>query len=71
VAAGISHPNVNNIFRDRITHYVQAIIVGGGLHIPIRDQMTVFADFRMMFGAEGREGIVAVAPVRAGVAWRF
>jgi hypothetical protein len=30
-----------------------------------------FADSRMLIGAEGSEGIVAVAPVRAGVPGRF
>lgn len=71
MAIGISHPNVNDIFREPVTNYVQALIVGGGIHVPVREQMTFFADVRMMFGGEGREGVVAVAPIRAGVSWRF
>jgi hypothetical protein len=31
----------------------------------------VFADARMTVGADGDNGLVAVAPLRAGVAWRF
>jgi hypothetical protein len=71
VAAGVSRPNVNTIFRDPVTHYAEAIILGGGIQVPVRERMTVFADVRMMVGAEGREGMVAVAPARAGISWRF
>ena len=70
-AAGYSRPNVNDIFRDPVTHYVQAIFVGGGVHVPLSERLTIFADVRMMVGAEGREGMVGVAPVRAGLGWRF
>ena len=71
VAAGVSHPNVNDMFPDRVTNRVGAIIVGGGVNVPLSERLTLFADARMMFGAEGNEGVVAVVPVRAGVAWRF
>jgi hypothetical protein len=37
----------------------------------VSERMAVFVDARMMLGAEGTEGIVAVAPVRVGMAWRF
>ena len=39
--------------------------------MPLTDRVSAFADLRMMFGAEGIEGIVAVAPLRAGLALRF
>ena len=32
--------------------------------------VSLFADGRMMIGAEAGE-LLAVAPIRAGVAWRF
>jgi hypothetical protein len=67
----VSRPNVNEIFRNRVTNYVQAIFLGGGVHVPLGERMTVFADVRMLVGAEGREGMVAVAPARVGLAWRF
>ena len=70
-AAGISRPNVNDRFRDRITNNVRATFFGGGLQVPVSQRATIFADVRMMVGAEGIEGIVAVAPIRAGVSWRF
>jgi hypothetical protein len=71
VAAGVSRPNVTEIFQNRITNAVRGIFMGGGVNVPLSEQMTVFADVRMMLGAEGREGMVGVAPLRAGVSWRF
>lgn len=70
-AAGVSHPTVNDVFPTRVSNDVRAMFVGGGVHVPLRDRLAVFADVRMMFGEEGIDGIVAVAPVRAGMAWRF
>jgi hypothetical protein len=70
-AAGVSRPNVNATFPERVTNDVRAFFAGGGIHAPVGDRLTVFADVRMLIGAEGIEGIVAVAPLRAGVSWRF
>ncbi len=70
-AAGVSRPNVTAIFPDRVTHYVQAIVMGGGVQVPVGERMMIFTELRMTFGAEGREGIVAVAPARVGLSWRF
>jgi len=69
-AAGVSHPNVNEMFPDPVTNDVRAIFFGGGIHVPIRERLSLFADGRMMIGAEAGE-LLAVAPIRAGVAWRF
>ena len=71
LATGVSRPNVNELFRNRVTNHVQAIFLGGGVHVPLGERMTVFADARMLVGAEGREGMVAVAPARVGLTWRF
>jgi hypothetical protein len=70
-AAGVSRPNVNEIFPDRVTNGVRAMFFGGGLYVPLGERVNAFADVRMMIGAEGIEGIVAVAPLRAGIALRF
>jgi hypothetical protein len=70
-AAGVSRPHVNEQFLDRVTNGVRAMFLGGGLLLPISEQMNVVVDARMILGAEGLEGIVAVAPIRAGIAWRF
>jgi hypothetical protein len=69
-AAGVSRPNVNQLFPDRVTNDVRAIFFGGGIHVPLKEQVSLFADGRMMIGAEAGE-LLAVAPIRAGVAWRF
>lgn len=71
VAAGVSRPNVNAMFPDRVTNRVGAVFVGGGVHVPFSTGMALFLEARMMVGAEGNEGIVAVAPARAGIALRF
>jgi hypothetical protein len=70
-AAGESRPNVNDVFPTPATNRARAVFGGGGLLVPLGQRLTAFADVRMLIGAEGSEGIVAVAPVRAGLAWRF
>ena len=69
-AAGVSHPNVNEMFADPVTNDVRAIFFGGGIYVPLQKRLSLFADGRMMIGAEAGE-LLAVAPIRAGVAWRF
>jgi hypothetical protein len=69
-AAGVSHPNVNETFPDPVTNDVRAIFFGGGIHVPLQERVSLFADGRMMIGAEAGE-LLAVAPIRVGVAWRF
>ena len=71
LATGVSYPNVNDRFPNPVTNYVAAMFFGGGIHVPLGAQFTVFADARMTLGAEGREGMIGVAPLRAGVSWRF
>jgi hypothetical protein len=68
--AGVSRPNVNELFPNPVTNDVRAIFFGGGVHVPVKERVSVFADGRMMIGAEAGE-LLAVAPIRAGVAWRF
>ena len=70
-AAGVSRPNVNDVFSTPVTNRARAVFGGGGLLMPLGQRLTAFADVRMLIGEEGSEGIVAVAPVRVGVAWRF
>ena len=69
-AAGESRPNVNEAFPNTVTNDVRAVFFGGGLQVPVRERFSLFADGRMMLGAERGE-LLAVAPIRAGVAWRF
>ena len=71
VAAGVSRPNVNAIFDTPVTNQVRAAFVGGGVQVPLSERISAFADARMLIGGEGNGGMVAVAPVRAGLVWRF
>jgi hypothetical protein len=70
VAAGVSRPNVNETFPDPITNNVRAFFFGGGIHVPLGERISVFGDARMIVGAEAGE-LLAILPVRVGVAWRF
>lgn len=70
-AAGVSRPNVNEVFPNRITNGVRAVFFGGGINVPFGERFALVADVRMMAGSEGLEGVVAVAPVRGGIVWRF
>jgi hypothetical protein len=69
-AAGVSRPNVTQTFPDPVTNDVRAVFFGGGIHVPLKERLNLFADGRMMIGAEAGE-LLAVAPIRAGIAWRF
>jgi hypothetical protein len=71
LAVGASRPTVNARYPEAVTNDVRAIFFGGGLAVPVGPRLTIFGDARMMVGAEGVEGIVAVVPLRAGLAWRF
>ena len=67
---GVSKPNVNETFPDRVTHNARVIFFGGGVHVPLRERVTVFADARIMIGDEAGE-LLAIAPLRAGLTWQF
>ena len=69
-AVGVSRPNVNEAFPNPVTNDVRAIFFGGGIHVPVKERVSIFADARMMVGSEANE-LLALAPIRAGVAWRF
>jgi hypothetical protein len=69
-AAGVSRPNVNPMFPERVTNDVQAVFGGAGIHLPLRPHLGLFADVRMMLGEESNE-LLAVAPLRVGLCWSF
>jgi hypothetical protein len=71
LAAGVSHPNVNEVFPDRVTNQVRGVFAGGGLDVPLSDRALVFADVRMLLASEGNDGVAGVVPLRVGFAWRF
>jgi hypothetical protein len=68
---GVSRPNVNATFPDRVRNDLRVLYIGGGVRVPLRRGFSLVGDARCMLGLEGYDGILAVWPVRAGVAWRF
>jgi hypothetical protein len=71
VGGGVSRPNVNAEFPDRVRNDLRVLYIGGGVRVPLRRGFSLWGDARCMLGLEGYDGILAVWPVRAGVAWRF
>jgi hypothetical protein len=69
-AAGVSRPNVNAMFPDAVTNSVRGVFFGGGISVPLGERLSLFGDARLMLGDEAGE-LLAVAPLRAGLAWRF
>ena len=69
-SAGVSRPTVNELFPDAVTNHVHAMFFGGGIHIPLRERISLFGDARMTIGSEAGE-LLAVLPMRAGIAWSF
>jgi hypothetical protein len=70
LGAGVSRPNVNERFPNPVTNNVRVFFGGGGIHVPLGERISVFGDVRMVIGAEAGE-LLAMVPLRGGVAWRF
>jgi hypothetical protein len=67
---GISRPNVNEFFRDRVENDALLWFGGGGVRVAVASRLSAFVDMRIGFQTE-RDTIYGFLPVRAGVAWRF
>jgi hypothetical protein len=70
LGAGVSQPTVNEAFPDRVTNGVRFVFFGGGVHVPLRERLSLVGDARLLAGAEAGETL-AIVPVRVGIAWRF
>lgn len=70
---GVARPNEDEQFPgEGTTGRVRAVFLGGGLHVPVRQRLSIFAEFRMMLVGEVEgEGLLGAGPLRAGLAWRF
>jgi hypothetical protein len=73
MGAGAARANEDATFPgEGTTGRVRTVFAGGGLHAPIRERLSVFAEFRMMLVVEEQgEGLLGVGPLRVGLAWRF
>ena len=72
VGRGVSRPNVNEFFPDRVTHTVTLQFPGAGVRVLVTDHLSAFADIRFMFQSRrGEPDAGGFGPVRGGFAWRF
>jgi hypothetical protein len=70
LGAGIGRPNVAPGFEDRVTNSVRTQFVGGGISVPLSQDVSVVAEARFMLVHE-RDSVAGLFPIRAGIAWRF
>jgi hypothetical protein len=69
---GVSRPNVNRFFPDRVTHAVTLQGPGFGARVRVTEHLSAFADMRFLFQSRrGEPDAGGFAPVRAGLVWRF
>jgi hypothetical protein len=68
---GVSYPNVNAEFPDRVKNDLRVMYLGGGVRVPLGRGFSLLGDARCMLALEGYDGVLGVWPVRVGVAWRF
>jgi hypothetical protein len=69
---GMSRPNVNAFFPDRVTHTVTLVFPGFGARVGMTDHLSAFADLRIMFQSrQGEPDAGMFGPIRGGLAWRF
>ena len=72
IGRGVSRPNVNQYFPDRITHTVTLQYPGFGVGVRMTGHLSAFADLRFMFQSRsGEPDAGGFGPVRGGLAWRF
>lgn len=68
---GISRPNVNEIFPDRVTNDTWLVLfAGGGVRVDMSRRLSAFVDVRA--GIQGERDVIRLlVPLRGGFAWRF
>ena len=72
VGLGVSRPNVNEFFPDRVKHKVTLRGPGFGGSVLLTEHLSAFADMRFMFQSRsGEPDAGGFGPVRGGLAWRF
>lgn len=67
---GVSRPNVNEWFTNRVTNAAYVAFGGGGVAFPLGLHLIASADLGLFMVGE-RDVIRPLLPVRAGLAWRF
>ena len=68
---GISRPTVNDYYPNVVKNNMRTVYVGGGVRVPLKNNLTITGDARAMLALEGYDSVLGIWPVRAGVEWRF
>jgi hypothetical protein len=72
IGRGVSRPNVNEFFPNRVKHTVTLQFPGFGVRVLVTDHLSAFADLRFMFQSRsGEPDAGGFGPIRGGLAWRF
>jgi hypothetical protein len=72
IGRGVSRPNVNQFFPNRVTHTVMLQFPGFGARVRMTDHLSAFADIRFMFQSRsGEPDAGGFGPIRGGLAWQF
>ena len=72
VGHGVSRPNVNAFFPNRVTHRVTLQGPGFGVRVHVTEHLSAFADLRVMLQSrKGEPDAGGFGPIRSGLAWRF
>ncbi len=67
---GISRPNVNDLFPERVTNAARALFSGGGVVWRAGAHLLVAGEADFLILAE-RDVVGLILPVRGSLAWRF
>jgi hypothetical protein len=67
---GVSRPNVNDVFTDRVRNDLTVVFAGTGVRVPVGRNVSVFGDVRFALAAE-RDVVMPSLPVRGGVTLHF
>ena len=67
---GQSEPNVQGPFTNPVTNRARTVFAGGGVRIPLNQQLSLIGEARMMLVEEENE-VSGLAPLRFGLAYRF
>lgn len=71
-SAGRSRPNVTDIFPTPVVRDVVGPFAGGGVHVPLGQRVSLFADLRLaLIMSREADDLYGLSPLRAGLSWRF
>lgn len=70
IGRGVSRPNVNRFFPDRVSNSTGMLFSGVGFRVPVARNFDLVAEARVALATE-RDVLMLSVPIRGGIAWRF